>query len=69
MLKERTYFFRLSAYTDKLLAFYEQHPKFVQPEGRFNEVKSFVREGLQATSRSRAAPSAGASRCPASPST
>jgi len=53
VLKERTFFFRLSAYTDKLLAFYEKHPKFVQPEGRFNEVKSFVREGLKDLSLSR----------------
>jgi len=53
VLKEKTLFFRLSAYTDKLLAFYEKHPKFVQPEGRFNEVKSFVREGLRDLSISR----------------
>jgi len=53
VLKETTLFFRLSAYTDKLLAYYEQHPKFVQPEGRFNEVKSFVREGLRDLSISR----------------
>ncbi|HEX6239635.1 MAG TPA: methionine--tRNA ligase, partial [Polyangiales bacterium] len=52
-LKEKTYFFRLSAYTDKLLEFYEKNPKFVQPEGRFNEVKSFVREGLKDLSLSR----------------
>ncbi len=53
VLKERTFFFRLSAYTDKLLEFYEKHPKFVQPEGRYNEVKSFVREGLKDLSLSR----------------
>jgi methionyl-tRNA synthetase len=52
-LSERTYFFRLSAYTDKLLAFFDANPKFVQPEGRFNEVKSFVREGLKDISISR----------------
>ncbi len=53
VLKEKTLFFRLSAYTDKLLDYYEKHPKFVQPEGRFNEVKSFVREGLRDLSISR----------------
>jgi methionyl-tRNA synthetase len=53
LLREKTYFFRLSAYTDKLLEFYEKNPKFVQPEGRFNEVKSFVREGLKDLSLSR----------------
>ena len=52
-LNERTYFFRLSAYQDRLLAFYDQHPDFVQPEGRYNEVKSFVREGLRDISLSR----------------
>jgi methionyl-tRNA synthetase len=52
-VSEETYFFKLSAYGDKLLKFYEQHPKFVQPEGRFNEVKAFVREGLKDLSLSR----------------
>ncbi|AKF06792.1 methionine--tRNA ligase [Sandaracinus amylolyticus] len=52
-VKEPSYFFRLSKYTDKLLAFYESHPDFVRPEGRFNEVKSFVREGLRDLSLSR----------------
>ncbi|MFO0693188.1 MAG: methionine--tRNA ligase [Polyangiales bacterium] len=52
-IKERSYFFRLSAYTEKLLAFYDAHPGFVQPEGRFNEVKAFVREGLKDLSVSR----------------
>ncbi|MDB4989914.1 MAG: metG, partial [Myxococcaceae bacterium] len=53
LLNERTFFFRLSAYQDKLLAFFDQHPSFVQPEGRFNEVKSFVREGLRDIALSR----------------
>lgn len=53
ILNERTFFFRLSAYSEKLLAFYEQNPTFVQPEGRFNEVKAFVREGLRDLSLSR----------------
>jgi methionyl-tRNA synthetase len=53
MLKEESYFFRLSAYADDLLAYYESHPDFVQPSGRFNEVKSFVQSGLQDLSISR----------------
>lgn len=53
MVKEESYFFRLSAYADDLLAFYESHPDFVQPAGRFNEVKSFVKAGLQDLSISR----------------
>ena len=53
MLKEESYFFRLSAYADDLLAYYESHPDFVQPPGRFNEVKSFVQAGLQDLSISR----------------
>jgi methionyl-tRNA synthetase len=52
-IQEPSYFFKLSAYTDKLLDFYERHPTFVQPEGRFNEVKAFVRGGLQDLSVSR----------------
>jgi len=52
-VKEPSYFFRLSNYTEKLLAFYEANPTFVRPEGRFNEVKSFVREGLRDLSVSR----------------
>lgn len=46
-LKEEGYYFRLSAYQDKLLKFYEKNPKFVLPEVRFNEVKSFVKRGLE----------------------
>jgi methionyl-tRNA synthetase len=52
-VKEKSYFFRLSAFADRLLEFYEQNPHFVRPEGRFNEVKSFVRGGLQDISISR----------------
>jgi methionyl-tRNA synthetase len=53
LLNERTYFFRLSAYGEKLLQFYEKNPRFVQPEARLNEVKSFVREGLRDLALSR----------------
>jgi methionyl-tRNA synthetase len=52
-IKERSYFFRLSNYTQPLLDFYEANPDFVKPEARFNEVKSFVREGLRDLSISR----------------
>lgn len=52
-IQEASYFFKLSAYADRLLAFYEAHPEFVRPEGRFNEVRSFVREGLRDLSVSR----------------
>jgi methionyl-tRNA synthetase len=52
-LEEETYFFKLSAYQDRLLKYYEEHPEFVQPEFRFNEVKRFVEGGLQDLSISR----------------
>ncbi len=52
-IKERSYFFRLSNYTKPLLNHYEAHPDFVQPDARFNEVKSFVKEGLRDLSISR----------------
>ncbi len=52
-LEEETYFFRLSAYQDRLLKLYDEHPEFVQPEFRFNEVKRFVEGGLQDLSISR----------------
>lgn len=52
-VREPSYFFKLSKYQDKLLEFYEQNPKFVMPQGRFNEVKSFVRGGLEDLSVSR----------------
>jgi len=50
---EENYFFRLSAFTDKLLKHYEDNPDFIQPESRRNEVISFVRGGLQDLSISR----------------
>jgi methionyl-tRNA synthetase len=52
-VEEESYFFRLSAYQDKLLAHYEANPEFIGPETRANEVKSFVRGGLQDLSVSR----------------
>jgi methionyl-tRNA synthetase len=50
---EENYFFRLSAFTDKLIALYETHPEFIQPETRRNEVLAFVRQGLNDLSISR----------------
>src|SRR3954453_14738793 len=43
---EPSYFFRLSAWQERLLAFYEANPDFILPPGRRNEVVSFVRGGL-----------------------
>ena len=52
-VEEESYFFRLSAYQDKLLDLYKRHPDFVLPKERMNEVASFVRGGLQDLSISR----------------
>jgi methionyl-tRNA synthetase len=51
--EEETYFFRLSAYQDKLLALYAEVPDFVLPRERLNEVASFVKGGLKDLSVSR----------------
>jgi methionyl-tRNA synthetase len=51
-VEEESYFFRLSAYADKLLKLYER-PNYVLPKERLNEVASFVRGGLQDLSISR----------------
>ncbi len=53
MDEEQSYFFRLSAYQDRLLAHYEAHPDFVGPAERRNEVISFVKSGLKDLSISR----------------
>ncbi len=50
---EENYFFKLSAFADRLLKHYEDNPDFVAPESRRNEVLSFVRGGLQDLSISR----------------
>ncbi len=52
-VEEKSYFFRLSAYQDKLLALYADHPDFIGPDSRKNEVVSFVRGGLRDLSISR----------------
>jgi len=53
LISEENYFFRLSAFQDRLLALYEEHPEFVRPDFRRNEVLSFVKSGLRDISVSR----------------
>ena len=52
-IREPTYFFKLAKYQDRLLDLYERRPSLVQPVTRMNEVKSFVRGGLEDLSVSR----------------
>ena len=52
-VEEKSYFFKLSAYQDKLLALYENQPDFIGPDSRKNEVISFVKGGLKDLSISR----------------
>ena len=52
-VKEDNYFFKLSAFQDKLLSYYAEHPRFIRPETRRNEVISFVKSGLRDLSISR----------------
>ncbi len=52
-VSEENYFFKLSAFERKLLEHYEEHPDFIRPEARRNEVMAFVRGGLRDLSISR----------------
>jgi methionyl-tRNA synthetase len=52
-VEEKSYFFKLSAYQDRLLALYENQPDFIGPDSRRNEVISFVKGGLKDLSISR----------------
>jgi methionyl-tRNA synthetase len=52
-LREESYFFRMSGYTEPLLAFLGNNPRFVMPQVRYNEVTSFVKGGLRDLSISR----------------
>ncbi len=52
-IKEKNYFFRLSKYQRFLEEFYEKNPEFIIPSDRFNEVKAFVKRGLEDFSISR----------------
>ena len=53
ILQEDNWFFRLSAFGDALIAHYEAHPEAVQPQSAYNEVMSFLRQGLVDISMSR----------------
>lgn len=55
-LSEQNWFFRLSAYQDRLERHYAEHPDFVQPDYRRNEMLGFIRQGLEDFSISRAGP-------------
>ncbi|MFO7979699.1 MAG: methionine--tRNA ligase [Candidatus Aminicenantes bacterium] len=52
-VSEKCYFFRLSAYQDRLLELYEKNPHFVRPQSRMNEIRSFVEKGLKDLSITR----------------
>jgi methionyl-tRNA synthetase len=52
-VNEENYFFKLSAFERRLLEYYDEHPEFIRPETRRNEVISFVRGGLRDLSISR----------------
>lgn len=52
-LKEESYFFRMSAYGERLLAHIEANPDFIQPRSKRNEIISFLKEGLRDLSVSR----------------
>lgn len=53
IINEENYFFKYSAFTEKLLDFYDKNPDFVVPEFRLNEVRNFVKAGLRDFSISR----------------
>lgn len=53
-VKEESYFFRMSKYADRLLAYYDEHPEFIEPESRKNEmINNFIKPGLEDLSVSR----------------
>lgn len=53
-VKEESYFFRVSKYADRLLQYYEEHPDFIQPESRKNEmINNFIKPGLEDLAVSR----------------
>ncbi|SHE63431.1 methionyl-tRNA synthetase [Atopostipes suicloacalis DSM 15692] len=53
-VSEESYFFRMSKYADRLLEYYEEHPDFIQPESRKNEmINNFIRPGLEDLAVSR----------------
>jgi methionyl-tRNA synthetase len=53
-VKEESYFFKVSKYVDRLLAYYEENPEFIQPESRKNEmINNFIKPGLEDLAVSR----------------
>ena len=52
-MEEDNWFFRLSAFEDRLLAFYAEHPDFVSPDTKFNEAYAFIKGGLKDISITR----------------
>ncbi len=53
-VQEESYFFKMSKYVDRLLQFYEDHPDFIQPESRKNEmINNFIKPGLEDLAVSR----------------
>ncbi len=53
-VKEESYFFKMSKYVDRLLAFYDENPEFIQPESRKNEmINNFIKPGLEDLAISR----------------
>ena len=54
LVKEESYFFKMSKYADRLVAYYEEHPEFIQPESRKNEMlNNFIKPGLEDLAVSR----------------
>ncbi|WP_273125217.1 methionine--tRNA ligase [Bacillus weihaiensis] len=54
LVKEESYFFKMGKYADRLLAFYEENPEFIQPESRKNEmINNFIKPGLEDLAVSR----------------
>ncbi len=53
LINEENYFFKLSSFGEKLLKFYESNPSFLIPDFRLNEMKNFIKNGLQDFSISR----------------
>lgn len=47
LIKEESYFFKMSKYQDRLLQYIEDHPDFIQPAARRNEMISFIKQGLE----------------------
>ena len=54
LVKESSYFFRMSKYADRLVQYYDEHPEFIQPESRKNEmINNFIKPGLEDLAVSR----------------